>query len=99
MELAQYNAQINLDCWDVWTKNVDDSRIVPGAIELTADEDVLVNEIMTEVKTYMSELALKVICGEADVAAWTEAVAALEGMGINDAIAAQQAALDRFNAR
>ena len=99
MELAQYNAQINLDCWDVWTKNVDDSRIVPGAIELTADEDVLVNEIMTEVKTYMSELALKVICGEADVAAWTEAVAGLEGMGINEAIAAQQAALDRFNAR
>ena len=37
--------------------------------------------------------------GEADVAAWTEAVAGLEGMGINDAIAAQQAALDRFNAR
>jgi hypothetical protein len=47
----------------------------------------------------MSELALKIICGEADVAAWTEAEAALEGMGINDAITAQQAALDRFNAR
>ena len=99
MELAQYNTQLNLDCWDIWTKNVDNSRLIPDPVSLTSDESRLVSETMTEIKTYMSELALKIICGEADLTAWDEAVAKLPGMGIDDAIAAEQAALDRYNAR
>ena len=99
MELAQYNTQLNLDCWNEWTKNVDNSRLIPDPVSLTSDESRLVSETMTEIKTYMSELALKIICGEADLTAWDEAVAKLPGMGIDDAIAAEQAALDRYNAR
>ena len=99
MELSQYDLPEHQENWKVWSEGVSDEKLVPGGVSLTSDESRTVSEVMTEIKTYMSELALKIICGEASLEDWDAAVANLDGMGIQKAIDAEQAALDRFNAR
>ena len=99
MELSQYDLPEHRENWKVWSEGVSDEKLVPGGVSLTSDESRTVSEVMTEIKTYMSELALKIICGEASLEDWDAAVANLDGMGIQKAIDAEQAALDRFNAR
>lgn len=99
MELSQYNMPEHQENWRVWSEGVSDEKLISSGVSLTSEESRTVSEVMTEIDTYMSELALKIICGEASLDEWDAAVAELDSMGIQEAIDAQQAALDRFNAR
>ena len=99
MELQQYGAPINAECWDVWTSNVSNRRHVPGAITMTAEESTIKVNNMNNINTYLREKINNIVCGEDDINNWETYVEEIKKMGIDEVIAATQAACDRYWAR
>lgn len=99
MELQQYGAPINAECWEVWTSNCSNRRHVPGAITMTAEESNTQITIMNNINVYLREKINNIVCGEDDIENWDTYIAEIEKMGINDVIAAYQAACERYWAR
>lgn len=84
----------------VWNDENDSSVTMMPAITLTGDETSEYGKIMADVGTAVKEYYSKVFTGEIDVdSTWDTYIDQLKGMGIEDVIAIQQAALERFNAR
>jgi len=80
-----------------WSQPTHEKQLPP--ITQTADEAKKFASIMTNVDTYFNEQFDKTFVGQAPVSDWDKVVAQLKTLGINDAIAIQQAALDRYNKR
>ncbi|WNQ09057.1 extracellular solute-binding protein [Paenibacillus aurantius] len=76
----------------------DHSKLMPP-VTLTAEESSKVASIMNDVKTYRDEMISKFIMGAEPMANYDKFVQTLKSMGIEEAIKARQAALDRFNSR
>lgn len=68
-------------------------------VSLTADEAKEYSKIMSAIDVYRNETTLKFIMGIEPLENFDSYLEQLDKMGINDALAIQQAALDRFNAR
>ena len=87
-----YDWQRNsIDAWN----NDDMSRIFPPAT-LSADESAQYAEIMTDIATYVEESRNQFINGSMPISEFDNYLSQLKSMGIEDAIALQQAALDRY---
>lgn len=83
----------------VWNSS-DYSYNMPSAITFTEDESNRSSVIMTDIDTYMQEMASKFVSGRASLdTEWDAYIKQLETMGINEVIAIQQAAYDRYIAR
>jgi putative aldouronate transport system substrate-binding protein len=54
---------------------------------------------MNDVKTYYDEMLNKFIMGVEPIDQFENFVETIKGMGIEEAVAIQQAALDRYNSR
>lgn len=80
-----------------WSQ-ADHSKHLPP-LTLTAEESSKTSSIMNDVKTYRDEMINKFIMGVEPIENFDKFVSTIEKMGISDAIAANQAALDRFNTR
>ena len=85
---------------EIWPSNVDTDHIwmMPN-ITMTSDEANRYATIMGDVETYVSEMTTKFILGSESLDGWDAYVNGVKGMGIDEAISLQQAALDRFMAR
>ncbi|MDR2101084.1 MAG: extracellular solute-binding protein [Treponema sp.] len=68
-------------------------------IQPNASESREYASIMSEVNTYRDEMAVKFILGTENLSSWTTYVNTLKRMRIDRAIAIQEAALARYNAR
>ena len=99
MEAQQYNAPINAQCWEAWTTDLTNARRIPGTIRLTAEESQTQVPIMNTIKTYILEKVTKIICGDDSIDNWEGYVETLHTYGIDDVIAIQQAAYDRYLVR
>ena len=83
-----------------WNDESDAQATLTPAITLTADEASEYSKIMADIGIAVKEYYSKVFAGEMDVdSTWDAYVDQLKGMGIESAIAIQQAALERYNAR
>lgn len=80
-----------------WTTGTTEILIPP--ITLNADESTKYSNIMADIKTYTDEYVLKFIIGDEPLDKFDEFVRTIKGMGIDDAIAIQEEALKRYNAR
>ncbi|MEF2245987.1 MULTISPECIES: extracellular solute-binding protein [unclassified Paenibacillus] len=76
----------------------DHSKLMPP-VSLTAEESSKSASIMNDVKTYRDEMTTKFIMGAESLDNFDKYVATMKSMGIEEAIKARQAALDRFNNR
>jgi len=76
----------------------DHSKIMPP-ITLTAEESSKSASIMNDIKTYRDEMFNKFIMGAEPIENFDKFVNVIKEMGIEEAISARQAALDRFNNR
>lgn len=85
------------DAQKEWMKS-DHSKLLPP-ITLTAEESSKTSSIMNDVKTYRDEMINKFIMGAEPISNFDKFVQTIKSMGIDEAIKARQAALDRFNAR
>ncbi len=80
-----------------WMNSHHDKILPP--ITLTADESSKVSSIMNDVKTYRDEMLNRFITNSEPIENFDKFVSTIKSMGIEEAIAAQQAALDRFKQR
>lgn len=78
--------------------NAENDRLMP-IVTPTAEESARYASIMNDVNTYISEMIDKFVMGVEPLDNFDQFVETLKAMGIEEAIAIQQAALDRYNAR
>lgn len=83
---------------DVWTKN-DISKILPNPMSMTSEEGVEYNNLYTAVRTLVEEYTVKFIMGTEPMENYDKFLQQLKQYGVEDCIAYQQAALDRYNRR
>ncbi|MFD0961071.1 extracellular solute-binding protein [Paenibacillus chungangensis] len=76
----------------------DHTKLMPP-VTLTADESSKVSSIMNDVKTYRDEMINRFIMGEEPIENFDKFVDTINKMNVDEAIAAQQAALDRYKNR
>lgn len=79
-------------------QSADHDKLMPP-ITLTVDESSKVSSIMNDVKTYRDEMMTRFIMNAEPIENFDKFVSTIESMGIHEAIAAQQAALERFQQR
>ncbi len=96
-ELAYSEAE--LSAREIFGSNRDNACSIPSAVTMTADENSQYDGKFTDIATYISENIIKFIIGEKSLDEYDSFKAQLVDMGIEDCIALQQAALDRYNAR
>lgn len=83
---------------DVWVSNADGDYMMPN-ITMTSEEANQYSTKMGDIATYVEEMTTKFILGTEPLDNWDNFTSTLQGMGVEDVIALQQAALDRFNDR
>lgn len=76
----------------------DHSKVMPP-VTLTAEESSKTASIMNDVTTYRDEMIGKFVMGAEPIENFDKFVATMKSMGIDEAIKARQAALDRYNSR
>ncbi|UKS25215.1 ABC transporter substrate-binding protein [Paenibacillus sp. HWE-109] len=92
-----YTIPAQRDAQKAWTA-ADHTKQMPG-ISLTADESTKTASIMNDVKTYRDEMFNKFVMNAEPIENFDKYVQTMKGMGIEEAIKARQAGLDRFNTR
>jgi putative aldouronate transport system substrate-binding protein len=80
-----------------WAKAKND--IAMPTVTLTAEESETLARIMSDVNTYADEMVIKMIMGAEPIDKFDQFVNTLIQFGVEDAVAVQQAALDRYNNR
>lgn len=78
--------------------NAKNDRLMP-VISPNEEESARYASIMNDVKTYYDEMLNKFIMGVEPIDQFEAFVETIKGMGIEEAVAIQQAALDRYNSR
>ena len=73
--------------------------MISDMVSLTAEESEEQMSIMGDITTYVNEMTLKFITGQESLDNWDEYCDYIWGLGLEDAIALEQAALDRYNNR
>jgi putative aldouronate transport system substrate-binding protein len=86
------------DALEKWFRTDAENNIMPP-VTPTPQESQRLSAIMTEVNTYADEMFVRFIVGDEPLSNFPQYRAQLQRMGIEEAIAIRQAALDRFNAR
>lgn len=76
-----------------------DISIYPPPITPTAEESRELASILAEINTYRDEMCVKFIVGDEPLSKFDAYIAQIKKLGIDRAIAIQQAALDRFAKR
>lgn len=82
----------------IWDSNYVDERTLPE-ISIAAEESQRYSRIFNDVTTYVQEMTVKFITDPSYLAQYDAMVNEIKHLGIDEAIAIQQAALDRFNSR
>lgn len=84
--------------WTSWFESNMDAHLIPPII-MTPDENKEYSKIMQDINTYIEEMSTKMVMGVESLDKFDEYLAQMKKMGIDRAIAIQQAALDRYNKR
>lgn len=85
------------NAYKIWQEPTNEKLMPP--VTPTQDESRRFASIMSDVNTRYEEVFAQVLTGAQPLEYWDSFVGELKGLGIEDAIAVQQAALDRFNKR
>lgn len=96
--LQYYSTQQQKDAVEKWAVHDEENRLTPPVV-LTPEESSEYSSLMADINTYVDEMSLKFVMGQESLDKFDEYVESIKSMGIEDAIAIQQAALDRYYAR
>lgn len=95
IEQADANKQ---ESYKVWSKFSPD-QYLPNRLTMTSDEGASYASKYTDIETYVQECNVKFIMGQMSLDDYDSYRDTLRGMGIEDCIALQQAAMDRYLSR
>jgi putative aldouronate transport system substrate-binding protein len=98
-EVDQPAGSANATYGAAWAKNNDGSFVMPSSVAMTAEEGAEFSQIMGDITTYVGEMTAKFIVGTEPLSNYDAFVSTIKGMNIDRAIALEQTALDRYNAR
>jgi putative aldouronate transport system substrate-binding protein len=91
-------AQEILDLQSKWVVTGTDLAVLPR-LSLSSDESAKASSITNDANTYANEMSVKFITGDESLDNYDTMLETLKTMGIEEAIAINQTALDRYNAR
>ena len=99
MSKGSYTTPESINALYTWeqTNGLNPSTMPP--VTLLPEETTEYATKMTEIETYANEMRIKFIMGETSLDEFDAYVQQIEAMGLEDVLAIQQAALDRYNAR
>ena len=83
---------------DIWGDNVSCDLILPP-LTATAEEATQLSNIMNQVKTYRDEMISKIIMGQVSFDEYDSVVEQCKNMGLEDALAIENAAYERYKNR
>lgn len=83
----------------IWDANYQDKRTLPSMMSITTEESQQYASIMNDINTLISESVVPFIIGTKSLDEFDDFVNMVKSLRIDDAIAIQQAALNRYNAR
>ncbi|WP_339272528.1 extracellular solute-binding protein [Paenibacillus sp. FSL W8-0426] len=81
----------------LWSNTTQEKRMPP--VSISVEDSSRYSSIMTDVNTFKDEMILKFIMGTEPLDHFDNYVEMLKGLGIEEAIQIQQAALERYNNR
>ncbi|WP_375533103.1 hypothetical protein [Paenibacillus terreus] len=81
----------------LWSNITQEKRMPP--VSISVEDSSRYSSIMTDVNTFKDEMILKFIMGTEPLDNFDNYVEMLKGLGIEEAIQIQQAALERYNNR
>lgn len=82
-----------------WDANYTEQRTMPSMVSLTAEESSAYSTISTDIDTFVEENVVKFITGQKSLDEYDEFIDQLYNMRLEEMIAYQQAALNRYNQR
>ena len=95
---SSYTVDLQHECAPTWDKNADTAWVMPS-VSLTADENDEYNAIYADIRTTLEENLTKFAVGEKPMSEWDAFIDSLYDLGIEECIAIQQGAVDRYYAR
>jgi putative aldouronate transport system substrate-binding protein len=97
-EQRMLKTKTQIDTLTLWNKS-DIRRVLP-AVTFTAEESQELSNVLSEVNTFVKEYTLSFLLGRRDInKEFDSYINTLKSMGIERAIAINQAAVDRYNKR
>ncbi len=90
------NNEASVEAVSVWTENTVAAQYMLPPYKRTEDEQVIYNDINTQLTTYVSEMALKFITGEESLDNFDKFVEQLDAYGLQELLEVEQAAYDRY---
>lgn len=97
-ELSPALSEDALAAGEIWDRNWSDSITMPG-VSIRSSESQEYSMIITDVNAYVREMVVKFIIGTEPLNAFDAYVEKCKNLGIDRAVAIQQAAYNRFMAR
>jgi len=82
-----------------WVENSDAKKYQMPTVVMTTEEDEKYAALASPISTYVEEMALSFITGKVSLDKYEEYEATLKGMGLQQCIDIQQAAVDRYFSR
>lgn len=92
-------SEISIDACKTWQDSADADYMLPAGMSLTAKEGDDYAKIISDIETFVNESRMDFILGSVSLDEFDAYVAQVESMGLEDALALQQAALDRYLAK
>lgn len=96
--LQYYNMPQQQQAMKAWEEKDYENRQFP-VVSYTSEESQNLTAILADLDTYVEQTAMKFIIGSESFDNWDSFVDTCNNMGVADALAIQQAAVDRYNAR
>ena len=92
---SSFTMDLQFECAPTWDKNADSAWQMPG-VSLTADENDEYNTIYADIRTMVEENLSKFAVGDRPMSEWDQFIQDLYDLGLEDCIAIQQDAVDRY---
>ncbi len=90
---------VSIEACKIWQDSADADYMLPTGMSLTAKEGDDYAKLMSDIETYTNEKRMEFILGTTSLDEFDAYVDQIISMGLEDAIAIQQAALDRYLAK
>lgn len=88
-----------MQAWEAWALNNSGKNLLPQMMTLSLEESKELSSYMTTIDTYSDEMICKFITGEEPLDNFDAYVKQINTLGIDKAVAIEQAALERYEAR
>ena len=93
-----FQTEYNKEAVKIWSDNEMDAHFYPAVTQTTEESDLITNKYI-DIETFAQENIMRFILGTQSMEDWDGFVAQMRSLGMDEVLAAKQAAYDRYLAR